>query len=391
MSYNKATKYLFSGNYRKALQFFKREPLEFKEKYLNMGNCYRYLGDLDAAETCYIKANLSSMPATNSVVTGMYPLALNNLGLLEYARGNDSLAISYYHAALKIDPVYYDALWNLSNATLRSYFSSETGSAESWKLGWTLYDYRFKRSSNAVTISSAPPTWDGRSSGTSIVVLAEQGLGDKIQFGRYLHCLYKYFDEVHVECHPSLDCFFSDFKICRSPFESGCSVSVPLCSLAGHFGLVSESWLSGKFSGRSLDGFNIGVVWSGSETHANTRNRNCPASYFLGLREFGSLYNLNLTGNCAGITNLNPKSWSETAANVLSMDVVVTVDTSIVHLCGTLGVPCIMIQPLMETDFRWGLNHSDTPWYKSVIIVSNPCSWDLAFDNVKEILKCIKK
>lgn len=392
MSYNKGTKYLFAGNYKKALQFFKKEELQFKELYLNMGNCYRYFGEFDAAERCYLLANRSDMPASNNVKTEMYPLALNNLGLLEYARGNDTLAIDYYRAALAIDPVYYDALWNLGNATLRRYFSSEVGLAEDWKLGWELYDYRFKRSGVAVKIDVGLPTWDGRTPGKSIVVLTEQGLGDKIMFGRYISCLYKYFDEVHVQCHPSLDCFYSDFKICRDIFESGASVSVPLCSLAGHFGMVSENWLSDKFTAHDFgEGFHIGVVWAGSATHANTRNRNCPPGYFLDLGSYGKLWNLNVTGECPGISNLNSKSWSETASYVLGLDLVVTVDTSIVHLCGTLGVPCIMMQPLSETDFRWGLGHTDTPWYKSVIIVDNPGSWDATFVTVKEILKCIKK
>lgn len=387
MSYNKGTKYLFAGNYTKALQFFKKEPLEFKEKYLNMGNCYRYFNEFEKAEKCYLLANSSDIPSANSVVRGDYTLALNNLGLLEYARGNDSLAIDYYKHALSIDPLYYDCLWNLGNATLRKYFSSEVGDAEDWKLGWSLYEYRFKRV-NPVRVDNVLPRWDGRS-GNKIVVLAEQGHGDKIMFGRYLSHL-SLENDVYVQCHPSLDVFFSDYKIVRDPAEVNDAVSVPMCSLAGHFGLVSADWLSGKFTGVGNGG--IGCVWSGSDTHANNRNRSCPSSYFSSLREYGSLYSLNpAAGSAKSIIDLKPKTWAETCSYILGLDVVVTVDTAIVHLCGTLGVPCIMVQPLVETDFRWGLGHSDTPWYESVVIVGNNNSWDDAFASVRKILECIKK
>lgn len=384
MSYNKGTKYLFAGNYTKALQFFKREPLEFKEKYINMGNCYRYFNDLDKAEKCYLKANAVSMPAANGGVKGEYTLALNNLGLIEYARGNDALAIDYYKRALSIDPVYYDCLWNLGNATLRSYFSSPVGNAEEWKLGWTLYEYRFKRV-NPVAISTGLPRWDGRN-GQKIVVLTEQGLGDKIMFGRYISLLAAE-NDVYVQCHPSLDCFYDSYKIVRDCLEVPDAVSIPICSLAGHFGLVDEKWLAGKFVERKFSGFNIGCVWHGSATHANNRNRSCPSSYFSALAEYGNLYSITPDAKAAAnVTALRPTEWSETASIVLGLDLVVTVDTSIVHLCGTLGVPCIMIQPLMETDFRWGLGHSDTPWYESVVIVENNNSWDAAFAQVRKIL-----
>lgn len=391
--YNKATKYLFAGRYDKALQFFKKEPLDFKEKFLNMGNCYRALGDTASAAVCYSKSNDPAMPSASNVY-GEYSLALSNLGLLSYALGDDASAISYYHRALTLDPLHYDALWNMGNATLRQYFSSSVGNANDWKTGWQLYDYRFKRSGNPVKIDNVLPTWDGVSVGESIVVLTEQGLGDKIMFGRYLKHLREYFPRVVVQCHPSLDCFYSDFEVCRDALDSGADVSVPLCSLAGHFGMVNERYLDGKFTARSFPDtgvfcdLNIGVVWSGSTTHANDRNRSCPSKYFTNLASYGKLYSLNpAAGPARNVEACKSKSWTETASTILGLDIVVTVDTSIVHLCGTLGVPCVMVQPLMETDFRWGLGHSDTPWYESVVIVNNPNNWDTAFKTVNEILE----
>lgn len=382
--YNKATKYLYAGKHAKALAFYKKEPLEFKEKYLNMGNCYKQLGDLDNALKCYLRAADASLPNAEGV-RGEYALAYNNLGLLSYAMGNDDDAISFYKAALKLNPMHQEAIWNHANATLRRYFSSDAPNPVDWQVGWQLYEYRFKRENGAVRISCGVlPRWDGISSGDSICVIAEQGLGDKIMFGRYIHCLRSYFKTVYVQCHPSLDVFFSDFEICRDAVGS---CYVPICSLAGHFGLVSEKWLEGKFNARDFgSGLNIGCVWSGSNTHANDRNRSCPSSYFSGLAKYGNLYSLNPGARPAkNVLAIGTKDWSSTASAILGLDVVVTVDTSIVHLAGTLGVPCIMVQPVVETDFRWGLGHSDTPWYKSVVIV-NHTNWDTAFSIVGKLL-----
>lgn len=389
-NYNKGTKYLEKRNPLKALQFFKRSEGEFKEKFLNMGNAYRLLAQYDKAFECYLKANSPSVPFADGKYANMYTLALNNLGLLEYANGNDEDASVLYRHALTIDPLYYDALWNLGSAVLRRYFSSEVGSEEDWTIGWKLYEYRFKRNGGK-ELEYATERWDGISSGRKIVVLTEQGLGDKIMFGRYLPLLAKKFSEVIVQCHPSLDCFYSDYRIIRDPIEEIDAVSIPICSLAGIFGIVDERWLEGKFVAKKFTGFNIGCVWSGSTTHLNNANRSCPSSYFTGLADLGNLYSIN--PGCKvpkGITDISSTSWSETASTVLGLDLVVTVDTSIVHLCGTLGVPCIMVQPLRETDFRWGLGHSDTPWYNSVVIVENNNNWDEAFSKVRTLIEAGK-
>jgi hypothetical protein len=149
------------------------------------------------------------------------------------------------------------------------------------------------------------------------------------------------------------------------------------------------NWLDNKFTALELnhERKNIGIVWAGSTTHANNANRSCPVNHFSELGSFGNLYSLNPAApNVKGITPYTGKSWSDTAALVLGLDIVVTVDTSIVHLCGTLGVPCIMIQPLAETDFRWG-HGTDTYWYPSVRIVLNNNSWDSAFAEVHKLLK----
>jgi hypothetical protein len=386
LDYNRATKYLNAGNYAKALQFYKRAP-DFKEKFVNMGTCYRGLLNDGLAVANYTIAAREDVPFYDGSL-GPYSLALNNLGLMAYAYDSDAEAIRLYSSALALDGSYKEAKWNYGNALLRTCISRGDYTSESWKLGWSLYEYRFDRGAGSVGMESYLPRWDGVSSGSCIVVMTEQGLGDKIMFGRYVGFLRALFDRVIVVCDPSLDCFFSDYEIARS--SAGLpGVYVPLCSLASVFGIVNEYWLAGKFTAKELnrERKNIGVVWSGSTTHRNNHYRSCSSRYFASLRDLGDLHSLN-PGDAAvaGIKRCTAKSWSETAALVLALDVVVTVDTSIVHLCGSLGVPCIMIQPLHETDFRWGVGLSSTVWYKSVRIVQNS-SWESAFAEVRELIE----
>ena len=380
--YNRGTKYLEKGKALKAIQCFKKAAQThiFKELYLNMGNAYRLLDKDTLALDAYTTANAPSTPFADGSFAPAYTLALNNIGLLSYAHGEDETAISLYKQCLSIDPMHYDAIWNYANALLRSSNCSS-------EVGWKAYEYRFKRSGAAVKLDTSIPYWDGITCGNAICVQTEQGLGDKIMFGRYLNRLRDYFKEIYVVCHPSLDCFFSDYKIIRSTAECNVNFTVGICSLAQWFGVVPADYLNGKFTANEFnpDTFNVGVVWSGSSTHVNNRNRSCPSHYFSALADIGSLYSLNPDADADAVKwakNIATKDWGTTASNILGLDLVISVDTSIVHLCGTLGVPCIMIQPLKETDFRWGRPGDKNVWYPSVEVLENK-GWEVAIARVK--------
>lgn len=388
-NYNRATKYLENQNPEKALQFYKRQLREygFKECYLNMGNCYRLLGQDSEALKCYIKANASDTPFTDNTF-GEYDNALGNLGLLQYMSGNDDAAIAYYTAALEKNPLHFDSIWNYSNALLRKHCSLETVDVAS---AWKMYEYRFKRS-NATRIDQSIPRWDGVTSGKSIVVLAEQGLGDKFMFGRYIRGLEKYFDEVWVQCPVELETVFSEFRVCQDVQDSGAACSIPICSLASVFDYARDDWLRGKFPARKFAGskLKIGIEWAGSSTHANNRYRSTLPVYFSDLVEFGDLYSIRPGApSVRGVTALNSGSWSESAEIVNGLDLIISVDTSLVHLAGSLGKETWMLQPLKETDFRWGNNSMGEKniWYDSVKVIRNPGSWAQVFGEVRTRLE----
>ncbi len=376
--YNKGVKYLDRGEWHKAIKLFKAAG-ECKEAYLNMGNAYRMIGKSDLALECYLKANRPDVAFINGTFKSAYPLALNNIGLSAYAVGDDDTAMEYYRSALTIDPMYCDAIWNYSNSKLRKCISLGLVSGADWDIGWKMYEWRFKRESNPIKMNVGLPRWDGVS---PVNIIAEQGIGDKIMFGRYVAEVAKSVP-VHVVCADSLKWFFKDYS-CSESLKY--NTYEPMCSLASRYGIGSKAWLRDNVEGRKLDGFNIGVSWGGSDTHANNRNRSCSGSLFSELSSLGNVWNLNPAfSGVSGIRDLASKSWEETATFVSGLDLVISVDTSIVHLAGSLGVPVLMIQPLSDTDFRWGYGGSSI-WYDNFFVVPNT-GWTETIASVKRLVE----
>lgn len=378
--FNRATRLLEAKRYDKALLRYKQllPHAPFKELYLNLGNCYHQLDQELLALDCYLRAADPSTPFGDNT-RGEYPLALNNIGYLKYCLGDPESAIPFYHRALALDPLYGECIWNLANAELKLSNS---------RTGWDKYEYRFNRGPSSVPMDSSIPRWNFSSSGDTITVVTEQGIGDKIQFARYLPLLREYFDRIIVACHPGLADLFPGYE--TTPRVTG-DLIVPLCSLAKKFGVVAP--VDGYSKERvSLSGFNIGVVASGSKTHVNDRNRSTQLGYFARLARFGRLWSLNpqeAKHKC--VTPSGTKTWTETIQFIRALDLVVSVDTSIVHLAGTLGVPTLMLQPKRDTDFRWGMPGVENAWYPSVKIIDNPNSWHQVFDVVEGVVDAYHK
>lgn len=388
--YNKGTKYLDRNRPDKAIPLFKAQlkEFEFKECWLNLGNSYRLQNKDDLAKEAYLKSNMVDMPSSEGKF-GTYDLALNNLGLLAFKHGNNETAIQFYRACLEKNALHYDAIWNHAIALLRKGCSGED---IDWALAWRMYEYRFKKM-NPVRVTPGVLAWDGISKVNKLLVLAEQGQGDKIMFGRYVSRLQEFANSVIVECPPGMESLFTFGNVVgiEGRYEGSDAVGVPICSLAARFGINSSAWLAGRFGTKDLDGdFKIGIVWSGSTTHANNYNRSCPPGYFKGLSRFGKLYNINPDSvDVPFAEKLCGRDWAETAEIINGLDLVVSVDTSIVHMAGSLGVPCFMIQPRFETDFRWGLNRSDCIWYPSLRVFENN-GWDKVMVNVEKAVEELK-
>ncbi len=379
INYNKGTKALMKNNFSKALSFFKRVENPTRECYLNMGNAYRRLGDDALATKYYLLAN-SSLGFDGG--SGAYPLALTNLGLIAYANGMNDTSINLYRAALSIDPLSYSAIWNMSSSYLQQYCSG--GALH--KDAWAMHEYRDKAVKPIPTFGL--PRWNGEAG--PVLVVGEQGFGDKIMMGRYISLIPEctlFIDPKTATLFPNVNCVDTVDPLLYKYY-------IPMGSLAGHFGVIETDYLSWVEPHDFGPGVHVGVEWAGSTSHLNDVNRSCFSSYFSTLAvKFPNVKFYNVRPGApavAGVTRLNSTSWVESASYVAGFDLVISVDTSIVHLAGTLGVKTLLMQPRKECDYRWGIdslklaNGMDVEanlWYPSVCVMDN-YGWDDMFSRV---------
>ena len=392
--YNKSVEYINRQNFKKAQQLLREclDEYEFKEGLVNLGNCYRHFGQDKKMFECYTKANSPEVPHLLGQSTGDYTHALNNLGLAYFMYGNDTAAIDCYDRCLAIEPKFNDSIWNKSTAVLRQACS---GREDLFPLGWQLYDARFLKTPPVKLKNKREDLvfWDFTSHVDALIVLVEQGIGDFLMWGRYFATLLQYCDKLYVQCDPSLECFVPDFATpVRDAADVEVKFAVPLCSIAKLTDKIPPgNWLEGKFGVREFneENFNIGIVWSGSSGHANNAYRSVPVHRFHNLARYANLYSLTPgVKSTKYVKSLGINSWVDTAEYVNGLDLVISVDTSVVHLCGSLGRECWMIQPFKETDFRWG-NRTDSKnvWYDSVRVFHNPQDWNFVFEQVLDALK----
>ncbi len=388
--FNKAVKYLNNGRTEKALAIFKKLP-PYKEVLCNMGTCYRQLGNDDKARELYLKALDPKIPLTDHTFTDIFPIALNNLALLAYTYEQDDVAIELLYEALKKDPLYYDAMWNLSNALLRKYCSNKY---DDLSVCWDLYHYRYMRTNPVVLKSKKQDLiqWEGNPV-EHLCVMVEQGFGDQLMFGRYLSLAAQRCGKITVQTHKRAKIFFDAYDTCEDPSETTATHGIGICGLAKIFNteIPRGDWLNGKYVPKAKNGvLDIGCTWSGNSNHVNDKYRSASPSLFRSLADCGNLYTLNPTeANTPGFTTLKSGHWGETIEELSRLDVVVSVDTSIVHLCGSLGMPCYVVLATKNNDFRWGDSSMgmNNIWYPSVKVIRNDGSWEKAIESVRNELK----
>jgi tetratricopeptide (TPR) repeat protein len=364
--FNKAVKLFSAGNYKKAIpEFYK---LNIKESWINLGLCYRELGKYEQAEKCLQKARVT--PFANGGIEDD-SISLHNIGAIAYILRNDEVASQYFLAAYNKDKTNYEAGWNYGSTRLRMFFD---GKNVDLLEAWSYYDFRFKLYDLSVLHENLK-LWNFVDKGNGIVLLRDQGMGDTIMFARYIKEVEKYFDTVYVQCDPSLECLFDNPYNVYSQVE----YAVPMCSLGKLLDYVpNEHWLT-RWNKKRDGPLKVGCVWQGSTMHSNDKNRSCPAEYFDALTGIEK-YTFEIER--PGYAYLPSSNWQDTIYNLNDLDLVITVDTAIGHMCGTLGMPCWILLPLTFSDYRWG-TESSTIWYDSVKIVKNNRNWNEVFKTVQ--------
>jgi tetratricopeptide (TPR) repeat protein len=341
-----------------------------------------------------------------------HPQILTNRGHALRRLDRPQEALASFEAALKKSPDFPEAYFEAALAHL---------TLGDFKAGWKAYEWRWKTSAFADKRRAfRQPLWLGNASlsGKTILLHAEQGFGDTLQFIRYAPLLKNSGARVICEVQPELTSLLAQLDgievvakgSALPPFDLHC----PLLSLPLAFGTepatipAPDPYLRAP-AGRVThwrdrlppEGFRAGLVWSGSRAHKNDANRSIPLSQLasmVGKLPFGCFSlqremrdaDREVLQRLPNLVDLGPElsDFADTAAVISLLDAVVSVDTAVAHLAGALGKPVVILLP-HAADFRWMRERDDTPWYRSAKLVRQPAfgDWDGAIGRLAEELR----
>jgi Tfp pilus assembly protein PilF len=360
---------------------------------------------LDSAQDCFHRA-IDLAPH--------YAIAHNNLALLLKSQGRYDEALSHYYQAIELRPDYAHAQWNLALTLLL------TGRYEK---GWQKFQWRRQADLDAIPAYQchSPPTWDGQPfRHQRLLIRCEQGMGDNIQFIRYLPLVKQLGGTVLVETPPPLLELFDQIQeideLIEAKPDGECEcdfdIDVFVMDLPSLFRTTLKQipadipYLYADIEKANLwqarmkqDKFNVGIVWAGSPKHANDLHRSCGLERFIPLTRLNGvqLYSLQLGSahkelikhkHCP-IIDLAPElyNFADTAAVISQLDLVISVDTAVLHLAGALGKPAWALLPFVP-DWRWLLDRDDSPWYPSLRLFrqSQPGQWHDMIEKIETLL-----
>ncbi len=382
-----------------ALEFMQRS-LEFgidTPLYLrNICEVYRTLGRLDEAlETAQRATALAPSD----------PLCLHNQAIIHYHRLELDAALDCAGRARAIDPGMPGAHFIRAEALLLRGEMAE---------GWEEYEWRFRIGGAAPLMPpTAKPQWDGSAvSFGTLLLIADQGFGDAIQFMRYIPWVAQRCASIAIAASAELQPLLRQIAPDARLFQQWrhCPDYVAFCALSGLprlHGTRVESvpapvpylradpariaqWAV-RLDALVPAGFRrVGVIWAGRPTHNNDRNRSALLADFRALGDVPGVALLALqkgpkTGQAgawygrAPLINVGAEiaDYGDTMAILASLDLVVTVDTSVAHLAGAMGRPVWIMLP-RAPDWRWLLDREDSPWYPTVRLLRQTTArrWD---------------
>jgi tetratricopeptide (TPR) repeat protein len=372
----------------------------------NRGNVLRDLQRYDEAHECFERA-LALEPHSAQIYVNQ-GLLLANMGCYDEALGK-------YNSAIALQPDLAAAYWN------RGLLHLEHGN---FKDGWADHEWRwdtphFHSSGDIRDFDAA--LWLGETdlTGKSILLYSEQGLGDMLQCCRFAPLLAERGATVFLEVHPPLVSLLERMPGVARAFGRGTPLPAtdwrcPIMSLPFALGIelatlpAPAHYLSAdpdKIAAWSeilgpAHKPRVGLVWSGNPNHGNDNNRSLDFAQLASLLsdrfDFFTLQRdvrpadqaaLDADGRVRGFGH-QLKDFGDTAALCALMDVVVSVDTSVVHLAGALGRPTCVLLPAVA-DWRWLRERQDSPWYPSARLYRQPQpgAWPAALAEVKADLE----
>ncbi len=378
------------GRSAEAIEAFGR-ALQFKsgyaEAYNNRGNAQLELNRPSAALADYERALALRPDDVDALV--------NRGSALRYLNRTDD-AIESFDRAIALSPELAEAHWNRALTCL---------SVGNFEQGWRGHEWRWRRNTAEMAPRDfAQPQWRGEDlEGKTILLHAEQGFGDTIQFIRYLPMVVAKGGKVVLEIPGDLMPLVGqiDGVVAMAsrgqalpPFDLHC----PLLSLPLAFGTTLATvpapiaylrappervaqWRASLPRGEAP---RIGLVWSGKPSHRNDHNRSIPLARLSPLLlkpgfQFVSLQKDVRDADQEALRKFPAlirfgdalADFADTAAVVAALDLVITVDTAVAHLAGAMGKPVWILLPAIG-DWRWLLDREDSPWYPSARLFRQP-------------------
>jgi tetratricopeptide (TPR) repeat protein len=366
------------------------------EAYYNLGNALLDNEQFNDAAACYqnvIQIN------PNIIQAYMY------LGLIFRITAHLNEALTCYQKVIQLNPDYAEAHWQMANILLLM---------EDFKNGWKEYEWLWKTEDfkNRKRSFSQPP-WQGQDiKGLTILLYAEYGFGDTIQFIRYAPLVAKLGATIIVECQKELASLLKSAEGIQNVISHGeplpdfdihCSLmrlpiifDTSLKNIPANIPYITanpilvEKWRNRIQHDDSR--LKIGLVWAG----ISMPRKYCSLEAFA---PFGQLkdvtfYSLQKGKNKDQIKN-PPKGmklidytdefcdFSDTAAFIENLDLVISIDTSVAHLAGAMGKPVWTLIHFVP-DWRWFLNREDSPWYPTMRLFRQSAleDWESVISNI---------
>ena len=316
--------------------------------------------------------------------------------------GRIAAALESHRRSQALKPDYAAAHWNEALCLLL---------AGDYAEGWRKFEWRWQREPlKSQRRDFAAPRWTGAEdlAGKSILLHAEQGFGDTIQFCRYAPLVAARGARVILEVQPALQSLLGSLAgvervIARGEALPGFDFHCPLLSLPLAFGTTLESvpaeipylrpdaqavarWTSRLTSRkRPL----VAVAWAGNPAQINDRNRSLAlpqlAPLFAAGADFVSLQKDFAEADAAALARFGVANWgaeladfSDTAAALSLADAVVSVDSAVAHLAGAMGRKLWVILARVGSDWRWLMEREDCPWYPTATLLRQKAEGDLS-------------
>jgi hypothetical protein len=326
------------------------------------------------------------------------------LALACVERGELEDAAQWFIRAITIDPEFAAAHLELGHLLLRR---------GEFRAGWSEAEWRYRLSHTRDALPKfAAPRWNGmRLPSGRILLIGDQGYGDTIQFARFIPRVAERCREVIVGCSAELEALIATVpgaatRVTRWEDLPSFEMQSPFSSLPGILGVelatipaetpylhtepgIARRWAERIATSLEPGKLRVGVVWAGRTAPPHNARRSmrwrdaAPLAAIPGValaslqKELPEADRASLAA-ASGVADFSPylSNFSETAAAIEGLDLVITIDTSVAHLAGALGKPVWVLLPLVP-DWRWLLGREDSPWYPTMRLFrqSGPEGW----------------